>query len=114
MERIEEGRFELIGAPPAWFGHFYTEPAAETFLRPQQLFLFLEQFLTEAEAYWESAGTQPLRSGVWSEDYAHGRQYNLEASALRVGERKLLVIERLRSAYGDIQALAQKARAPQE
>ncbi|HSO74595.1 MAG TPA: response regulator [Blastocatellia bacterium] len=110
LERVEEGQFKLIGAPPAWLGHFYSQPTAENTFGPQQAFLFLEQFLTEAEAYWESGSTQPLRSGVWSEDYAHGRQYNLEASALRVGERKLLVIERLRSAYGDIQKLAQKER----
>jgi PAS domain S-box-containing protein len=110
MERVDEGRFKLIGPPPEWFGLFYSPPSAETSFQPQQAFLFLEQFLTEAEAFWESASTQPLRSGVWSEDYAHGRQYNLEASALRVGERKLLVIERLRSAYGDLQIRAQKER----
>ncbi|MEK6301253.1 MAG: response regulator [Acidobacteriota bacterium] len=110
MERIEDGQFKLLGAPPAWFTQFYSPSDVETSLRPQQTFLFLEQFLTEAEAFWASSSTQPLRSGVWSEAYASARQYRLEASALRIGDRKLLVIERLRSAYGDIQALAQKAR----
>ncbi|MFY9608988.1 MAG: response regulator [Blastocatellia bacterium] len=110
MEAFEDGQFKLIGAPPVWFGQFYSQPSAETPFRPQEAFLFLEQFLSEAEVFWESGSTQPLRSGVWSETYAAGKQYSLEASALRVGERKLLVIERLRSAYGDIQTLAQKAR----
>ncbi len=110
MEALEGGQFKLVGTPPAWFAHFYSQPAGEASLRPQELFLFLEQFLTEADAFWESGSTQPLRSGVWSEAWAAGKQYSLEASALRVGERKLLVIERSRSAYGDIQTLTQKSR----
>jgi len=110
MERLEDGQFKLLAAPPAWFSHFHSNPEAGTNLRVQEAFLFLEQFLNEAEAFWQSRSTQPLWSGVWTEAYASGRQYSLEASALRVGERKLLVIERLRSAYGEIQALAQKAR----
>lgn len=110
MEALEDGQFKLVGAPPAWFAHFHAQPAEESSLRPQTVFLFLEQFLSEAQAFWESGATQPLRSGVWTEVYASGKQDSLEASALRVGERKLLVIERLRSAYGDIQTLAQKSR----
>ncbi|HYV06322.1 MAG TPA: PAS domain S-box protein [Blastocatellia bacterium] len=110
MERLDDGQFKLLGAPPAWFAQFYSQLDPESSLLPQQTFLFLEQFLTEAETFWESSGTQPLRSGVWSEAYSSARQYSLEASALRIGERKLLVIERVRSAYGDIQALAQKSR----
>jgi two-component system sensor histidine kinase/response regulator len=110
MERLEDGQFRLLSAPPAWFGHFHSHPEAGTTLRVQEAFLFLEQFLSEAEPFWQSGSTQPLWSGVWSEVYATGKQCNLEASALRVGDRRLLVIERLRSAYGDIQALAQKAR----
>jgi len=110
LERLEDGAFKLIGAPPSWFAHFASQTNEEATLRPQETFLFLEQFLSEAESFWESGGAGPLWSGVWSEVYATGKQCNLEASALRVGERRLLVIERLRSAYGDIQALAQKAR----
>jgi PAS domain S-box-containing protein len=110
LERLEDGRFKLIAVPPAWFGHFHSYPDAGTTLRVQERFLFLEHFLSEAETFWESGSTQTLWSGLWTEAYAHGKQYSLEASALRVGKRRLLVIERLRSAYGDIQALAQKSR----
>ena len=110
LERLEDGRFKLLGAAPAWFENFHSHPEDGTSLRVQEAFLFLEQFLSEAEAFWLSGSTQPLRSGAWTEAYAHGKQYSLEASALRVGTRMLLVIERVRSAYGDIQALAQKSR----
>ncbi|HSE35712.1 MAG TPA: PAS domain S-box protein, partial [Blastocatellia bacterium] len=111
MERLSDGEFELIGAAPRWLAEFVPQAAAEgARLRPQDAFMFLEQFLTEAETFWESDADGPLRSGVWTEAYAAGKHCNLEASALKVGEHRLLVIERLRSAYGDIQALAQKAR----
>ncbi|HWO00664.1 MAG TPA: PAS domain S-box protein, partial [Blastocatellia bacterium] len=110
MERVDDGQFKLIGAAPAWFEHFYSQPNSETNLRPQEAFLFLEQFLAEAEAFWESGSTGTLRSGVWSEAYASGKQDALEATVMSLGDRKVLVIERLRSAYGDIQALAQKSR----
>ena len=111
MERVDDGEFELIGAAPRWLAEFLPQLTAEgARLRPQEGFIFLEHFLTEAEDFWESDDAGPVRSGVWCEAYASGKQYNLEASALRIGEHRLLIIERLRSAYGDIQALAQKAR----
>ena len=110
LERLEDGRFKLVTVPPTWFGHFHSYPDAGTTLRVQETFLFLEHFLSEADTFWQSGNTQPLRSGVWTEAYASGRQYSLEASALRMGKRRLLVIERLRSTFGDIQALTQKSR----
>jgi PAS domain S-box-containing protein len=111
MEHQGDGEFELIGAAPRWLAEFLPQATAEGVrLRPQEGFIFLEHFLTEAEDFWESDDAGPVRSGVWCEAYASGKQYNLEASALRIGEHRLLIIERLRSAYGDIQALAQKAR----
>ena len=111
MKRLEDGAFVLIGAAPRWLIEFMPQSIVEgAHLRPQDTFLFLEQFIDEAEAFWESKEADPLRSGAWSESYAAGKQYHLEASALKAGEDKVLVIERMRSAYGDIQALAQKAR----
>ena len=111
MERLDRGEFELIGAAPPWLVEFLPQASvAGARLRPQETFMFLEEFLDDGESFWESNAAGPMRSGVWCEAYAAGKEYNLEASALRVGERRLLVIERLRSAYGDIQALAQKAR----
>ena len=112
MERCEDGSFALIGVAPAWFLDFC--PQAEVKgarLRPQDTFLFLEQFLSEAEKFWEWSGTGLIRSGAWTESYAANRERHLEASALRLGDRSLLVIERLRTAYGNIQAFAQHGRS---
>src|SRR5215475_2550204 len=111
MERVDEGVFKLLGAIPRWMADFLPQAEIEgKELRPQEAFMFLDHFLTEAEGFWNSNDTGLLRSGVWSEAYAAGKEHNLEASALKSNERKVLVIERLRSAYGDIRELAQKAR----
>ncbi|HSB08356.1 MAG TPA: response regulator [Blastocatellia bacterium] len=111
LEQQADRSFTLIGKAPGWFKEFCPQAGSEgARLRPQDTFLFLEQFVPEAEAFWESAEPGPLWSGIWSESYAAERQYYLEASAMRVGERRLLVLERSRSAFGDIQALTQKAR----
>ena len=111
LEQQADRSFRLIGKAPPWFTDFCPQADSEhTSLRPQDTFLFLEQFVSEAETFWESSEPGPLRSGVWSESYAAGRQYYLEASAMRLGDRRLLVLERSRSSFGDIQKLTQTAR----
>lgn len=111
MERLEDGEFALIGEAPHWLIDFWPQAAEKgASIRLQETFIFLEQFLLDAESFWDSGKAGLLRSGVWTEAYSTGKEYNLEASALRWDERRLLIIERLRSAYGDIQSLAQKAR----
>ncbi|HSQ20744.1 MAG TPA: PAS domain S-box protein, partial [Blastocatellia bacterium] len=111
MERLEDGEFALIGESPHWLIDFWPQADDKgASVRLQETFIFLEQFLRDAESFWDSGKAGLLRSGVWIEAYSTGKEYNLEASALRLDERRLLIIERLRSAYGDIQFLAQKAR----
>src|SRR5258705_4198989 len=91
MERLDDGLFKLISTAPRWLAEFLPQAEGEVAqLRPQEAFMFLGQFLTEAESFWNSNGAGLLRSGVWSEAYAAAKDYNLEASALKVGERRLL------------------------
>src|SRR5215510_8754985 len=110
FEALGDGTLKLISAVPSWFGDFFPDAEIGAPLRPQETFFFLAEFLNEAEKFWDSRAGTVLRSGVWSEVYSANKQYNLEASAILVGEHRWLVIARLRSAFGDIQALMQKAR----
>lgn len=93
LERQESGCFRLVGIAPPQLSRIYPE----LFQRPDQLypgrrFSFLDNFLIDAEAFWESHTTGRLRSGNWQpEEYPDGGVY-LEASAVSVGERKLLLI----------------------
>ena len=112
MERCDDGAFALIGNAPRWFLEFCPQAESEGARLPlPETFLFLEQFVREAETFWESGAPGLLRSGAWSEAYAAKKEYHLEASALRLGDRRLMVIEQLRSAYGDLQGFAQQGRS---
>ena len=111
MERLEDGSFKLMGSAPDWFVRLYPAPisASET-IRPQDAFIFLEHFLWEADSFWTAGSTGRLKSGPWSETDSTGKLCHLEAAALGIGNRKLLVIELLKLEYEEIQSLAQKAR----
>ncbi|MGA9773733.1 MAG: ATP-binding protein [Blastocatellia bacterium] len=111
MDRLEDGSFKLMGSAPDWFARLYPAPisASET-IRPQDVFIFLEHFLWEANSFWTAGRVDRLKSGPWSETDSTGKLCHLEAAALRIGTRRLLVIELLRFNYEEIQTLAQKAR----
>ena len=45
LERLDDGEFELIGAAPRWLAEFVPQGEAGPIrLRPQEAFLFLEQY----------------------------------------------------------------------
>jgi PAS domain S-box-containing protein len=111
MARLEDGVFRVIGTVPDWLRSFYPHTAAKPEgFRPGEKLLVLENFLVDAEHFWRTQGTQRLKSGPWSESTPAGEEIYLEASAVRVGERKLILIERLDGLYEEKHALIQKAR----
>jgi two-component system, sensor histidine kinase and response regulator len=111
MERLEDSSFKLMRNAPDWFVHFYPAPTrAGDCVRPQDAFIFLEYFLAEADSFWNGDAGGRLNSGPWSEIDSAGKLYHFEASALKIGNRRLLAIELLRVSYEEIQTLAQKAR----
>ena len=103
--------FRIVGPIPDWAAHVY--PAALTTRegsRPQDQFPFLENFLIDAEEFWRTKQPGLLKSGSWTEDDAAGQTYQLEASALRSGDHKLLLIESLGRGFVETQSALQHAR----
>lgn len=89
MERQEKGSFRLFGSLPEWFFRLYPDAASrQEDLRPGERFLVLENFLLDAEQFWQERGTGRLRSGLWIETDGLGNECSLEASAICVQERK--------------------------
>lgn len=108
MEQFNDGSFRLVGAVPSWFLQFY--PDADTKrerLMPGEKFLVLENFLIDAEGFWMENETGRLKSGIWTEVDLTGKEFYLEASAVCLKNRKILLIT---SNYQDRQVLIQKAR----
>ena len=111
VQRLPDRSFAVIGTTPAWFAWLYTDAAAN----PQQLRLdltspFLENFLVDADAFWNESRPGQLKSGSWEEKGPSGKEDNLEAAALCLGERKILLVELLGVAHEERRRLLQIAR----
>jgi len=111
MERVSEGSFRVLGGLPDWCARLYPEAAAgQNPVRPGDRFPSLGNFLIDAEDHWQADSAGQLKSGPWEERDASGQGYHLEASAVCVGPRQVLLLQSLGAAYDERQALLQRAR----
>ena len=111
LERTAAGEFLLIGAVPEWFVRFHPEASSGPGTSTGALgSAFLENFLIDAEIFWASRASGRLKSGLWTETGPMGRDFHMEASAVSVGERKILMIENRAVAFTEKQGVLQTAR----
>ncbi len=108
LERTQDG-YENRGHVPEWMARL-DESADPDVSSPAELFPFLENFLEDAEGFWERRPAGRLRSGPWTETLENGTEIPLEASACNVDGREILLINPLGEAYAEKQDLLQKAR----
>lgn len=111
LERGAGGQFTLVGAAPYWFLQLC--PGADT--GPEALtravaLPFFENFLEDAETFWRSNGGGRLKSGVWTEAGPLGEEFVLEASAVCLGPRKIVLIENQTLANAEKETILQSAR----
>lgn len=111
LERKADGGFTMVGAAPYWFLQLC--PGADT--GPEALtlavgFPFFENFLVDAETFWTSRGGGRLKSGLWTESGPRGDEFYLEASAVCLGGRKIVLLENQILVHGEKQFVLQKAR----
>jgi len=112
LERLDVGRFKIIGDKPKWIRRFcrkQLEPEMEILI-PEEEFPFVENFLIDAEEYWQGSDEKTLKSGIWSDLDISGKEFHFEASALRVNQKKILMVEMMSDAYIEKQNLIQQAR----
>jgi hypothetical protein len=107
VERMPDSSFIAVTRHPGWLTPILAA-AGNTPTTLAQTFPFLDSFLRDAEAFWHS-GTGPcITSGAFVVDGRSG-ELLIRASALNLGERRVLVLERLRG-EADTRPLLQKAR----
>ena len=94
LELSDHNQLSVVGDMPRWvqqeFEYLYsdTEPfQAELFSS------FLSNFLIDAEVFWETPSNSVLNSGVWTQTGQSGKEVNLEAIALHLDSRKIILIE---------------------
>ncbi|NMP30758.1 EAL domain-containing protein [Thalassotalea sp. M1531] len=73
--------------------------------------LFLDDFLRDAEAFWQqTASSNTLSSGVWTEQFDNGVLGHFEAQAIKADRYQLLVIKNLAEQFDEKQKTLQVAR----
>ncbi|MBT4139872.1 MAG: hypothetical protein HOE48_18285, partial [Candidatus Latescibacteria bacterium] len=95
FERQPEGGFVFCGKAPHWLVLLCPEALEpETCVDLGAKFIFLENFLHDAEVFWsDETANGRLKSGLWQETSTLGVEFLLEASALRVNSREVLLVE---------------------
>lgn len=109
-EYLGEGEFSLLAPPPAWFCEIWKPPSAPgKSLRLAEQSPFLEKFLLNAEAFWDSQAPGVLPSGVWMERASDRREVPLEASALRVSGKRVLSLQSAAAGFDEQNRILQTA-----
>lgn len=110
FEREEDSaEFRLQGLPPDWWC-MWVGPANGTVLDLGQCSPFLRDYLVGAHPIWGGQSGVTEKSGPWTEPDRQGGAMTLEATALSIGSKKLLLIERLGSGFEQMHAIVQRAR----
>jgi hypothetical protein len=107
--RDPSGTLRLEHPVPDWVARVWPSLAVPGAERLDEVSPFLENFLIDATACWSSQGGM-VRSGPWVEYDRQGGEVHLEATALNVRGRSLLLIERLGEAFEATRSIVQKAR----
>jgi signal transduction histidine kinase len=111
MKRLPDQSFRPISAIPGWFKRLAPDVLeGQDALRPGHLFPFLENFLIDAERFWQEQPSGWVSSGIWLEIDPVGNEYELEASAICLDSQKLLLIAFPKSVYAEKHAIIQRAR----
>jgi len=111
LEQYDTDRFRLVNTAPNWFIRFYPKAVfGKKAFWPPETFPFLENFLIDAESFWEKKTVGRLKSGTFVEIDGKGNECALEASVLCLGKRKILLLELLGTAHEERQDLLQRAR----
>jgi signal transduction histidine kinase len=111
LESLPDGRFAVRGDLPEWAGQLRGEPLQPNVpIVAEDVFPFLSAFLPDAQEAWRSTPSSPVDSELWTETDATGAPIHLEATAVKVGESRMLVITRNERLFLNSQHLLQRAR----
>ena len=111
LERESDNYFTILSGIPNWFLCCY--PASITGslkIEIKNKYLFLENFLIDANLFWSERKEGFLKSGQWTKTDISGNEYYLEATALNINSREILLIEQSSASLIDKAAIIQKAR----
>src|SRR5271168_1914316 len=111
FEYLGGGEFAAIGDCPSWCEEIWgAEVHNANHVKLAENSAFLENFLVDAEESWNSSDAGSAGSGNWIERAANGREVPLEAFALALDGKKVLILQNLSSTFAEQQRWFQTAR----
>jgi signal transduction histidine kinase/CheY-like chemotaxis protein len=111
LEPAGAGKLRLLGSPPAWMHTLFGAGVATGSVLPAaQRMPFLENFLVDAQEFWKAKSDGRAESGTWVEWDEAGREIALEAFALCLEGKSLLILWNSQSRYEAARAVFQTAR----
>ena len=111
FQRENDGAFTMIGDAPHWLEQLHPKlPTNGTSWHPENHLYYLAHFIEEAEEIWNGGHHVQLTSDVWTEEDASGKEWLLEAIALRLDERDLLLLKFPSNDFQTLRSVYQEAR----
>jgi signal transduction histidine kinase/CheY-like chemotaxis protein/HPt (histidine-containing phosphotransfer) domain-containing protein len=111
FESLGDGDFLAIGNCPDWCREvFEIDTKTGKRNRLAENSPFLENFLVDAEEFWNTKSEGSASSGNWTERGKNGRDIPLEAFALSLDDKKILILRNLSAAFAEQQRWFQTAR----
>lgn len=102
--------FCCLSEPPYWLKVFYPALVKGDSLSSDQFFPFLQNFLFDAQDHWFNQEPGLLKSGYWIEQDDEAIEWPLEATAIRVKGKNLLLLSHMKHSYDAMQVKMQQAR----
>jgi PAS domain S-box-containing protein len=104
-------RFTVLGDPPLWFHKLCPDSdIGDLGDPPEERFPFLSNFLIDARDFWSRGKNGRIRSGIWIQTAPDGDDLAFEASAIRLGDSNILIVESCEYEYSEKQSLIQTGR----
>jgi signal transduction histidine kinase/CheY-like chemotaxis protein len=111
FEHTGNGVFRSIGEYPKWCEKLWKGALAkDKSIRLGDASPLLENFLTDAEGFWNSNREGSANSPIWSERDSAGHETQLEAAALHLDGKNVLLLRNLSTTFAERQKLYQAAR----
>ena len=111
LEYRSGGDFLPVAGLPKWFAELWPDAANGSGPIPlSQQSPFLENFMLEAEDFWNSPGSAACQSETWIEKSISGREIPLQARALFLGGKRILALFSPDSQFREQVKMLQTAR----
>lgn len=109
LKRIDARHFTLEDYAGTWFLTLFPDSKLKETIDLDNSTIFLNDFLIDAESFWQTQQNGKIESGIWTEEL-DGQCLFLEAFASNVGKDQFLIIKNAEQTYYERKNTLQIAR----